>query len=467
MLGFKKKTPPPEVVEHTATPIHGAAGTGDHDDIKTNLSEFTAEAAKSIFDTNGKHYVTQNAQAILNNFFGCAPLYSIIRDVASTFSTIKVGVYDIKGNEIDDAAIMELIEFPRPGISAKQWRLEMMCDYLLFGCCFADTEIHRGGMGPATKALLNGKPKIDMYRIAAPAVQSESNDSSLLPSAFYLENGKFKRPVNPATGKCGMFWLFDYHPYLTRDHHVMSSVRPGMISAETHSAMTRHNRLLAKNYFRPSFVFRPDTAASGASAGFFSETQLKEAGERLINKWKAAIGSPIVTSEIKPDKMTMDNVEADFNNSKDSAARDVAMAYQYPTQLMSLPDSQTYRNFQEGRANFITRSVLPIAERFWDGFAVWASAYFGKRILIKVLKNEIQAIALQNAAVMSQINAVEFLTLNEKRNLVGMPPSKEPHADKILVKGGMMTGEDAITQLEEGEEEKQLDDKKTKKKGLE
>ena len=51
-------------------------------------------------------------------------------------------------------------------------------------------------------------------------------------------------------------------------------------------------------------------------------------------------------------------------NAKNISARDIALCFGVPAQLVGIPDAQTYANVQEARLALYEKTIIPLAEEF-------------------------------------------------------------------------------------------------------
>ena len=72
----------------------------------------------------------------------------------------------------------------------------------------------------------------------------------------------------------------------------------------------------------------------------------------------------------------------DFLQQKHMAAKDIALCFGVPSQLIGIPDSQTYANVQEARLALYEETIIPLAKRVESDMNEWISPLFGDDISI-------------------------------------------------------------------------------------
>jgi phage portal protein BeeE len=90
--------------------------------------------------------------------------------------------------------------------------------------------------------------------------------------------------------------------------------------------------------------------------------------------------------------------------------------------LLGIPGDNTYANFQEANRAFWRHTVLPLASRVGGALAQWLAPAFGERLALVVDTDRVDALAGDRAALWERLTAAPFLTVNEKRAMLGFGP---------------------------------------------
>ena len=114
----------------------------------------------------------------------------------------------------------------------------------------------------------------------------------------------------------------------------------------------------------------------------------------------------------------------DFIEGKHSAARDIALAFGVPPQLLGIPGDNTYSNLVEARAALWEQTILPLAENTIDHIGRWLAKLCKDEFILKLDKDNISAMASKREAIWERLEKVSFMTTNEKRKQVGLAPIK-------------------------------------------
>ena len=213
-----------------------------------------------------------------------------------------------------------------------------------------------------------------------------------------------------------------FHPQ--DDHYGFSALQACAAAIDVHNAAARWSKALLDNAARPSgaIVYR---GADGQSA------LTPDQYDRLIGEMETQhqgarnAGRPMLLEgglDWKP--MGFSPSDMEFQQTKESAAREIAIAFGVPPMLLGIPGDATYANYQEANRAFYRLTVLPLATRVTSVIADWLSDFSGERIEIRPDKDQIPALSQERDSLWQRVGAATFLTAAEKRSLLGLPAAE-------------------------------------------
>ncbi len=244
------------------------------------------------------------------------------------------------------------------------------------------------------------------------------------PDAYeYRVGGRSVRLTRQADGFLPVLHLKLYNPL--DDYYGFSPLQAAAFSVDVHNSSGAWNKALLDNAARPSgaLVF---TSAEGSDR--MSEEQFDRLKAELneAHTGTGSAGRPLLLEgglDWKP--MSLSPADMDFIQGKNAAARDIALAFGVPPQLLGIPGDNTYSNFREANAAFWRQTVIPLAERTARAMTAWLGSRFpGARIACDL--DAVPALAPERDSLWARLEAATFLTPAERRRMAGLgeaPPA--------------------------------------------
>ena len=205
------------------------------------------------------------------------------------------------------------------------------------------------------------------------------------------------------------------------DHYGLGALEAAAIAVDTHNAAATWNKSLLDNAARPSGALVYDAG----EGGILSESQYDRLKRELEESYQGArnAGRPMVLEGgLDWKAMSLSPKDMDFLDAKHAAAREIALAFGVPPMLLGIPGDNTYANYREAHLALWRVSVLPLASRIGAALSHWLAPAFGEGLMLAVDTDRIEALAADRAALWERVAAAAFLTVNEKREMVGFGP---------------------------------------------
>jgi HK97 family phage portal protein len=211
-----------------------------------------------------------------------------------------------------------------------------------------------------------------------------------------------------------------FHPL--DDHYGMSPLEAAAVAVDVHNAAARWSKALLDNAARPSgaVVYRGvdghDTLTEEQYRRVVDELEANHQGARNA-------GRPMLLEgglDWKP--MGFSPSEMEFLETKNDAAREIALAFGVPPMLLGLPGDNTFANYQEANRAFWRQTVLPLVRRTTAALSGWLGWRWGGAVKIAPDLDAVPALSAERDARWSRIAGARFLDDDEKRQLLGFPP---------------------------------------------
>ena len=212
------------------------------------------------------------------------------------------------------------------------------------------------------------------------------------------------------------------------DHYGAGCLAAADQAILAHNAAARWNGQLLENAARPSGALVYDTPdAAGLTADQFDrlKAELAQAYAGAANA-----GRPmLLEGGLKWQPLSLSPADMDFATLKSSAARDIALAFGVPPMLLGLPGDSTYANYREANRALWRLTLLPLSTKIFSALTEGLDPWFPEAKLAIDL-DRVPALAEDRERLWAQVSAADFLSAEEKRALLGLPPQAKDEENK-------------------------------------
>lgn len=334
--------------------------------------------------------------------------------ISSSAASVGLKLYQVgpKGarREMKSHPAMAILRMPNP-LQAESEFFQSLYHYLLIsGNAFIQA------VGPS------GSPPRELHLLRPDRVTIIAG-KGCLPAAYRYTVGDkqtdFK--VDSITGASRILHIKNFHPL--NDWYGLSPIEAAAYSIDQHNQSGAWNQALLQNGARPSGALV--VKSQGGSYGVLSEEQYNRLKQQIDEQFSGVVnaGRPLLLEGgLDWKELSLTPKDMDFVETKNSAARDIALALGMPPQLLGIPGDNTYKNMQEARLALWEQTVIPLVERVSDGISRWLLPMFENNLELVPYTDDIPVLALRNQAIWDRVEKASFLTENEKRAAVGYGP---------------------------------------------
>ncbi len=246
---------------------------------------------------------------------------------------------------------------------------------------------------------------------------------------YRANNNSYDFKVDKLTGRSNILHLKTFNPL--NDLYGLSPIEAAAYSIDQHNQAGAWNQAMLQNGARPSGALIVQATKDG-SGGHLSPEQyarLKEQIEAYYSGPKNA-GRPILLEGgLDWKEMSLSPKDMDFIKSKNSSARDIALAFGVPPQLLGIPGDNTYSNLIEARLSLWEQTILPTLDNIICHFNSWLVPKFGNDLCLSYDKDAIEILIEKRQKLWQYVQNASFMTINEKREAFGLP--KMPDGDTL------------------------------------
>ncbi len=267
--------------------------------------------------------------------------------------------------------------------------------------------------------VINNKPR-EIYLLPANATELILDKNYPVSYKYNAISGEKIYPIDPISRMSKVLHLKNYHP--TNSYYGLSCLDAASLSIDLHMQATNWNSSLLRNGARPSGALIVKD-----SNGYLSDEQFDRLQEQLTEKFTGSnnSGKPLLLEGgLNWQEMSINPKDMDFIESKNVAAREIALAFGIPPQLLGINGDNTYSNMQEARLALWEETLIPLLDKLSDALGNWLSYWYQEEIIIDFDRDAISALTEKRENLWAKISNANFMTLNEKRSLVGLKPIK-------------------------------------------
>lgn len=337
--------------------------------------------------------------------------YRCIKMISQNAASIPLIISKKIGNKtehLSDHPLVDLLAHPNPSQSKSEF-IEVACGFLLIaGNSYIEA------VGP------DDTHPYELWALRPDRIQVIPGKNGLPKAYRYSVQGqKIDFPVDVTDGASSILHMKSFHP--TNDWYGLSPMEAAAYSIDQHNEAAKWNTALLQNAGRPSgaLVYNP---ADSHTIGLTQEqrAQLKSELETYY-QGGANAGRPLVLEGgLDWREMSMSPKDMDWKAGKDMAAREIALAFNVPPQLVGIDGSLTYANFEQARLALYDDAVLPLMDHICNELNSWLCPKFGEGLSISIDKNAIEALSPRREKMWKRIQNSEFMTINEKRKVLGL-----------------------------------------------
>lgn len=326
-----------------------------------------------------------------------AVVYRCVRMIAEAAASVPLRV-TANGERRDDHPLASVLARPNPEQSGAELMEQLYGHLQVAGNAYLE------GAGEAVSELYALRP--DRTRVVP--------GPNGWPAAYdYGVGARTRRMLREADGFSPVLHIKLFNP--VDDWYGASPLEAAAFAVDIHNASGAWNKALLDNAARPS-------GALVYGGGNLSEDQFNTLKGELESAYSGAANAarPMVLEgglDWKP--MALSPHDLDFIDGKHAAAREIALAFGVPPQLLGIPGDNTYQNFKEAQAAFWRQTVVPLVGKTAGAMTAWLAPRFAD-VEIRADLDGVSALATEREALWAKLEAASFLTPEERRSMAGV-----------------------------------------------
>jgi len=345
--------------------------------------------------------------------------FRCVQIVARNLAVIKIKAF-IGDDEIEAHPILELLSRPNPLTGGTAFMEALTSHNRIAGNAYLEA-VRDGG----------GTPR-ELYIWTPYEMKVVASNASPVPVGYIWECGQNKHAweVDELTGQSDILHWKTFNPLDAV--YGMSPMEPPAYSIDQHNASSEWNQALLQNSAVPDGML--------TSKGNIGDAQY----EKLVKNLEDVMSGPrnarrpfIVEGGMEWHQLSIGPKDMDWLGGRTANAVDICASYGVPTQMLGIEGSQTFANFGQARLSLQQETVLPLADELISELNNWlVPMYKQAGLRIELDLNSIPALQESRAKTMLDVNALSYMTINEKRAAAGLGALETEGADEVWQPAG-------------------------------
>ena len=255
------------------------------------------------------------------------------------------------------------------------------------------------------------------------------------------------------------------------DYYGLSPMSAAAVEVDQFNMSSKHNVNLLQNGARPSgaVIFKPQDDAGFAAN--LSESQRQQLLTDLNNRFSGAgnAGRPmLLEGDFDWKEMGLTPKDMDFHRLKNMAATDIALCFGVPSQLVGVPDAQTYANVSEARLALYEETIIPHLRKIESDLNEWLVPLYDDRLTLEFDIDSIPALSERKRKTYENVTSAVregIMTRNEAREQIGLSPVDG--ADGLYISANLFPlTDEAVPEVENPINDEDLEDYEEEDKGM-
>jgi len=344
-----------------------------------------------------------------------AIVYRCVNEISKGASAVPFIIKD--GDQIlEEHPLIDLLNRPNPLQSYSEFFNSLYGYILLSGNAY----ILRVGSEMGTPQ--------ELHQLRPDRIEIKGGSSAIPEKYKYMINGRVKAEylVDQENGFSELKHIKLWNPL--DDYYGLSPLSAAAVEVDQFNMSSKHNVNLLQNGARPSgaVIFKPKD-----DAGFnvnLTETQRQQLLTDLNNRFQgtANAGRPLLPEgDFDRRETGLSPKDMGFLNLKHMSATDIAMCFGVPSQLVGVPDAQTYANVAEARLALYEEAIIPHLRKIASDLNEWLVPMFGENLSLDFDIDSIPALSERRKKIYENVTSAVregIMTRNEARKIVGLEP---------------------------------------------
>jgi len=389
------------------------------------------KSASYFFGLGSLMRTQTNYEGLASEGYGLNPVVRACVDrIAQSVASVDIYAYKTDKNgkqvKVENHPLVKLLGNPNPAQSGDCFIAALVRYYLIAGNAFVY------GLG----LDYNSREKPSELYLYKPSAVRVVKGERVFPSSYeYRDNSgtTINYAVSKLTGFSAVKHFKMFNPI---DELVgLSPMTSALLDIDVSNEGSKHNLRLLQNGCRPSGAMV--VKGEQGQPKTLSEDQYARLRDQIDNQFSGSNNAArpmLLEGGLEWQEMSVNARDMDFENSMNKAARQIALVYGVPPQLLGIKGDATYANMAEAKLALWTDTVLPLLHLILEELTNWLAPLYSDNVTLWYDEDMIPALEPLRQMKAQRIEASTTMTINEKRRAMGL--EDVAGGDEILVDSG-------------------------------
>lgn len=342
-----------------------------------------------------------------------AIVHRCIQLISNSASAVKIDVFSDE-TKLDNHELISLLNRPNPLQSGVEYFSSLYSYLLISGNSYLlrDTE--------------SFTPPRELYLLRPDRIEIKAGTSVIPESYNYVIDGRTESvyPVDQKTGQGQIKQIKLWSPL--DDFYGLSPIMASAYNIDQHNLAGMHNVALLKNGCTPSGMLKFEPTDETGMSTQLTDEQRARLLEDLEFRFQGThnSGRPmLLEGNFSYQQLGLNPKDMDFLELLNLSAREIALCFGVPAQLIGIPDSQTYSNMETAKLALYEETVIPLLKRVESDLNEYLAPLYEGDLRIQYDLDSIPAMAEKRKQIYENVvQGVQagILTRNEARDRLGL-----------------------------------------------
>ena len=364
-------------------------------------------------------YMEKNGKAFAKEGYGMNVIvFRCVDLISKALANIEMQVH-VNDDVVEDHPLAKLLQNPNP----VQGGSDFWQAYTAFRLITGNPYMEKLLVGESGE---NGGTPAELWIVPPYQMKILARDDNPVPLGYLWEGSGRTRswktdPFNPLS-----FW------------YGLSPMEAAALSVDQHNSAGKWNTKLLQNSGSPSgFLMTEEVLGDAEYKQIKKRIDENYRGPNNAGEWMLMEGG------LDWKQAGLSPKDMDWLEGKNLSAQDIAGVYGVPLQVIPIPGSQTFANYEQARAALYEDTVIPLMDSLVDELNRWLSPHYGENVRIGYDVDQIEALEVRRKERWKAIGSANWISINEKRIATGYSPiggteDQNNIHNKILVPSGLI-----------------------------